>query len=282
MGKLTGKIALITGGSEGIGFSTAQEFINEGAFVFITGRRKPQLEQAVAKLGASSFGIQADAGKLPELDRTYAEIKRIKGKLDIVFANAGIYGEMPHDKVTEEFYDACVDINAKGVYFTIQKALPLMDKNGSIILNGSVVGSRGFPGMSIYAATKATVRSFARTFTAELKGTGPRVNVLSPRPILTPGSAALFGEAKRGRSSLPAWFHLAVSAIPGRSAESPCSLRRRTRVTWQARSYSWTVVLELFNFYGALSEHDGERFAKPLYGQKLYRGFESPPLRQNF
>lgn len=193
MGKLTGKIALITGGSEGIGFSTAQEFINEGAFVFITGRRKPQLEQAVAKLGASSFGIQADAGKLPELDRTYAEIKRIKGKLDIVFANAGIYGEMPHDKVTEEFYDACVDINAKGVYFTIQKALPLMDKNGSIILNGSVVGSRGFPGMSIYAATKATVRSFARTFTAELKGTGPRVNVLSPGPILTPGSAALFG-----------------------------------------------------------------------------------------
>jgi NAD(P)-dependent dehydrogenase (short-subunit alcohol dehydrogenase family) len=193
MGKLTGKIALITGGSEGIGFGTAQEFINEGAFVFITGRRKPQLEEAVTRLGENSFGIQADAGKLPELDRMYAEIKRVKGKLDIVFANAGIYDQSPHDEVTEEFYDACVDINAKGVYFTIQKALPLMDKNGSIILNGSVVGSSGFPGMSVYASTKATVRSFARTFTAELKGTGPRVNVLSPGPILTPGSTALFG-----------------------------------------------------------------------------------------
>ena len=192
MGKLTGKIALLTGGSEGMGFSTAQEFINEGAFVFITGRRKPQLEEAVTKLGENSFGIQADAGKLPELDRMYAEIKRLKGKLDIVFANAGIYEQRPHDKVTEEFYDACVDINAKGVYFTIQKALPLMDKNGSIILNGSVVGSSGFPGMSVYAATKAAVRSFARTFTAELKGTGPRVNVLSPGPILTAGSAAMF------------------------------------------------------------------------------------------
>lgn len=193
MGKLTGKIALITGGSEGIGFSAAQEFINEGAFVFITGRRKPQLEKAITKLGENSFGIQADAGKLPELDRMYAEIKRMKGKLDIVFANAGIYEQMPYDKVTEEFYDACVDINAKGVYFTIQKALPLMDKNGSIILNGSVVGSSGFPGMSVYGATKAAVRSFARTFTAELKGIGPRVNVLSPGPILTAGSAAMLG-----------------------------------------------------------------------------------------
>jgi len=193
MGKLTGKIALVTGGSEGIGFSTAQEFINEGAFVFITGRRKQQLDQAVSKLGENSFGIQADAGKLADLDRVYAAIKEKKGKLDIVFANAGIYDQVPYDKVTEEFYDACVNINAKGVYFTIQKALPLMDKNGSIILNGSVVGSSGFPGMSVYASTKATVRSFARTFTAELKGTGPRVNVLSPGPILTEGSAAMFG-----------------------------------------------------------------------------------------
>ncbi len=193
MGKLTGKIALITGGSEGIGFSTAQEFINEGAFVFITGRRKQQLEQAVSKLGKSSFGIQADAGKLADLDRMYAEVKESKGKLDVVFANAGIYGQVPHDQVTEEFYDTCVDINTKGVYFTIQKALPLMDKSGSIILNGSVVGSTGFPGSTVYAATKAAVRSFARTFTAELKGTGPRVNVLSPGPILTEGSAAMFG-----------------------------------------------------------------------------------------
>ena len=189
MGKLTGKIALITGGSEGMGFTTAEEFLKEGAFVFITGRRKQQLEEAVAKLGENAAGIQADAGKLADLDRMYAEIKSKKGKLDVVFANAGIYEQMPQDKVTEAFYDACADINAKGVYFTIQKALPLMDKNGSIILNGSFIGSAGFPGMSVYGATKAAVRSFARTFTAELRGSGPRVNVLSPGPILTAGNA---------------------------------------------------------------------------------------------
>ena len=193
MGKLTGKIALITGGSEGIGLGTAEVFIREGAFVFITGRRKPQLDEAVTKLGEQAVGIQADAGKLGDLERMYAEIKEKKGRLDVVFANAGIYEQMPHDKVTEEFYDACVDINVKGVYFTIQKALPLMDKDGSIILNGSFIGSAGFPGMSVYGATKAALRSFARTFTAELKGTGPRVNVLSPGPILTHGNAAQMG-----------------------------------------------------------------------------------------
>ena len=190
MGKLTGKIALITGGSEGMGFGTAQVFLQEGAFVFITGRRQAELDKAVAKLGENAVGIQADAGKLVDLDRMYAEIKQTKGKLDVLFANAGIYQQMPHDKVTEEFYDACFDINAKGVYFSVQKALPLMDKSGSIILNGSFIGSAGFPGMSVYGATKAALRSFARTFTAELKGNGPRVNVLSPGPIHTAGNAA--------------------------------------------------------------------------------------------
>lgn len=189
MGKLDGKIALVTGASEGMGFATAQEFINEGAFVFITGRRKPQLDQAVQTLGEHAAGIQADAGKLADLDKMYAEIKAKKGKLDVVFANAGIYEQKPYDQVTEEFYDQCVDINIKGVYFTIQKALALMDKSGSIILNGSFIGSSGFPGMSVYGATKAAVRSFARTLTAELKG-GPRVNVISPGPIHTPGNAA--------------------------------------------------------------------------------------------
>ena len=120
----------------------------------------------------------------------YAEVKETKGKLDAVFANAGIYEQMPYDKVTEEFYDTCADINVKGVYFTIQKAIPLMDKNGSIILNGSFIGSAGYAGMSVYGATKAAVRSFARTFTAELRGSGPRVNVISPGPIHTAGNAA--------------------------------------------------------------------------------------------
>ena len=193
MGKLDGKIALITGGSEGMGFDTAQVFIKEGAFVFITGRRKPQLDAAVARLGECAAGIQADAGKLDDLDRMFAEIKASKGKLDVVFANAGIYQQMPYDQVTEEFYDTCVDINAKGVFFTIQKAVPLMDQHGSIILNGSFIGSSGIPGMAVYGASKGAVRRFARTFTAELKGTGPRVTVISPGPIDTHGNASTLG-----------------------------------------------------------------------------------------
>ncbi len=199
MGKLDGKIALITGASEGMGFDTAKEFLREGAFVFITGRRKPQLDKAVEELGEGAAAIQADAGKLDDLDRMYAEIKQKKGKLDVVFANAGIYEQMPYDKVTEDFYDKCVDINTKGVFFTIQKAIPLMDKNGSIILNGSFIGSSGFPGMSVYGATKAAIRSFARTFTAELKGVGPRVNVISPGPIDTAGNASTMGSNQQVR-----------------------------------------------------------------------------------
>ena len=199
MGKLDGKIALVTGGSEGMGFDTAKEFLCEGAFVFITGRRRAELDKAVAALGESAAAIQADAGKLDDLDRMYAEIKAKKGKLDIVFANAGIYEQMPYDKVTEDFYDKCVDINAKGVFFTIQKAVPLMDKSGSIILNGSFIGSSGFPGMAVYGATKAAVRSFARSFTAELKGIGPRVNVISPGPIDTAGNASTLGAIKEVR-----------------------------------------------------------------------------------
>ncbi len=199
MGKLDGKIALITGGSEGMGFDTAKEFLREGAFVFITGRRKPELDKAAKELGQGAAAIQADAGKLEDLDRMYAEIQEKKGKLDVVFANAGIYEQMPYDKVTEDFYDRCADINAKGVFFTIQKAIPLMDKNGSIILNGSFIGSSGFPGMAVYGATKAAIRSFARTFTAELKGVGPRVNVISPGPIDTAGNASTLGSIKEVR-----------------------------------------------------------------------------------
>jgi NAD(P)-dependent dehydrogenase (short-subunit alcohol dehydrogenase family) len=199
MGKLDGKIALITGGSGGMGFDTAKEFLREGAFVFITGRRRPELDRAVKELGEGATGVQADAGNLDDLDRMYSEIKERKGKLDVLFANAGVYEQMPWDKVTEEFYDHCANINAKGVFFTIQKALPLMSSTGSIILNGSFIGSAGFPGMAVYGATKAAVRSFARTFTAELKGTGPRINVLSPGPIDTAGNASTLGSVKEVR-----------------------------------------------------------------------------------
>ena len=187
MGKLDGKIALITGATEGMGFATAQQFIKEGAFVFVTGRRKEEIEKAVQKLGDSAYGINADAGSLVDIDRMYAEIMQVKGKLDVVFANAGIYKQVPWNQITEEEFDKTFAINAKGVFFTIQKAIPLMDKMGSIILNGSFIGSAGTPGMSVYGATKAAVRSFARTFTTELHGDGPRINVISPGPIDTEG-----------------------------------------------------------------------------------------------
>ncbi len=187
MSKLEGKIALVTGATEGMGFSTAQEFIREGAFVFITGRRREEINKAVQKLGKKAYGINADAGSISDIDRMYSEIKREKGKLDILFANAGIYKQVPWNQITEEEFDRTVAVNQKGVFFCIQKAIPLMDQNGSIILSGSFIGSSGIPGMSVYGATKAAVRSFARTFTVELKGAGPRVNVISPGPIDTEG-----------------------------------------------------------------------------------------------
>ena len=194
MGKLAGKIALITGGSEGIGFATAQEFIREGAFVFITGRRKEVLDAAVATLGPNSTGLQSNAENLNDLDRLYAEIKAKKGKLDVLFVNAGIYaGGVPLGQITEEHFDSIFGVNVKGLVFTVQKALPLMGKGGSIILNGSVVAVKGFPALSVYSATKAAVRNFARGWTTDLKGTGIRVNVVSPGPIDTPGTRALGG-----------------------------------------------------------------------------------------
>jgi NAD(P)-dependent dehydrogenase (short-subunit alcohol dehydrogenase family) len=193
MGKLTGKIALVTGGSEGIGFATAQEFIKEGAFVFITGRRQAQLDEAVKALGDQAVAIQADAAKLEDLDRLYAEIKQKKGKLDVLFANAGIFSGIKLGEITEEHYDSIFGINVKGLLFTVQKALPLMSKGGSIILNGSVVALKGFANLSVYSATKAAVRSFARTWTSDLKELGIRVNVVSPGPIHTPGAMTMVG-----------------------------------------------------------------------------------------
>ena len=187
MGKLDGKVALITGGAEGMGFATAQEFIKEGAFVFITGRRQPEIDKAMASLGDNTAGITADAGSVADIERMYAEVMSSKGALDIVFANAGVYRVVPWDQMTEEEFDRIFTINARGVFFIVQKAIPLMKPEGSIILNGSFIGSAGIPGMVTYGATKAAVRSFARTFTVELAGKGPRINVISPGPIDTEG-----------------------------------------------------------------------------------------------
>jgi NAD(P)-dependent dehydrogenase (short-subunit alcohol dehydrogenase family) len=183
--KLEGKIALITGGSTGIGLATAKQFVEEGAFVYITGRRARELDAAATSIGSNVTAIQGDVSKLADLDRIYAQIGREKGRVDIVFANAGLGDLMPFGSITEEHFDFVFGINVKGLLFTAQKALPLMPNGGTILLTGSIVGIKGFPSFSVYSATKAAVRSFARTWTADLKDRGIRVNVVSPGPIDT-------------------------------------------------------------------------------------------------
>jgi NAD(P)-dependent dehydrogenase (short-subunit alcohol dehydrogenase family) len=184
--KLDGKVALITGGSAGIGLATAKEFVGEGAYVYITGRGKLELDAAVASIGSNIAAIQADVAKLSDLDRVYARIAEDKGRVDIVFANAGLGDLVPLGSITEEHYDTTFNINVKGLVFTVQKALPLMPDGGAIVLNASIVSIKGFPAFSVYSATKAAVRSFARSWTTDLKDRGIRVNAVSPGPIDTP------------------------------------------------------------------------------------------------
>ena len=186
MGKLEGKIALITGGDSGIGLATAKQFVNEGAYVFITGRRDPELAAAAKEIGSNVTGVQGDVSKLGDLDRLFAQIQREKGTLDSVFANAGVTPVAPLGNITEEHYDSLFTINVKGLLFTVQKALPLMPDGASIILNASIVASKGLPEWSVYSATKAAVRSFARTWTTDLKDRRIRVNAVSPGFIDTP------------------------------------------------------------------------------------------------
>jgi NAD(P)-dependent dehydrogenase (short-subunit alcohol dehydrogenase family) len=202
MGRLEGKIALITGGNSGIGLATAKQFVNEGAYVFITGRREPELAAAVKGIGRNVTGVRGDVSKLGDLDRLFAQIKREKGKLDIVFANAGFAKYAPFGTITEEFYDAIFNINVKGLLFTVQKALPLLPDGASIILNASIVASKGLPANSVYSATKAAVRSFARTWTTDLKERRIRVNAVSPGATDTPGLNDLLTSTEAGRQRL--------------------------------------------------------------------------------
>ena len=203
-GKLEGKIALITGGTSGIGLATAKRFVNEGAFVFITGRREKELGDATKEIGRNVTAVQGDASKLDDLDQLFAQIRKEKGRLDIVFANAGAARFAPIDAITEEFFDSIFGINVKGLLFTVQKALPLLPNGSSIILNASIVASKGFPAHSVYSATKAAVRSFARTWTADLKERRIRVNAVSPGPIATPGLDDLFASHEVGQQRLKA------------------------------------------------------------------------------
>ena len=202
MNKLEGKIALITGGNSGIGLATAKQFVNEGAYVFITGRRDPELAVAVKEIGRNVTGVQGDVSNLGDLDRLFAQIKREKGKLDIVFANAGMAKYAALGKITEELYDLTFDINVKGLLFTVQKALPLLPDGASIILNASIVASKGLSSNSVYSATKAAVRSFARTWTTDLKARRIRVNAVSPGSTDPPGLSDLLASGEAGQERL--------------------------------------------------------------------------------
>ncbi|NWO06470.1 MAG: SDR family oxidoreductase [Alteromonadaceae bacterium] len=185
MSRLHGKIALITGGASGIGLASAQRLIEEGAFVFITGRRQDVLDNAAEALGSNARAVQADVTKPEDLDCVFETIQKEKGHLDVLVANAGVGEFASLGQITEEHYDYIFDINVKGTLFTVQKALPLMKNGGSIILTGSTVGSMGTPAMSIYSASKAAVRNLVRSWAYDLRGTGIRVNVMSPGPTKT-------------------------------------------------------------------------------------------------
>ena len=241
MGKLEGKVALITGGSSGIGLATAQEVVSEGAYVFITGRRERELAVAVKEIGSNISGIRADVSNSGDLDRLFSQIKNDKGKLDIVFANAGSAKYAPLGQITEELYDSIFDINVKGVLFTVQKALPLIPEGGSIILNASIVGSKGLPANSVYSATKAAVRSFARTWTTDLKDRHIRVNAVSPGSTDTPGLNELLGSSEVGQQRL----NMISNAVPLGRLAKPKEIARAV-VFLASNDSSYVTGTELF------------------------------------
>lgn len=186
MARFKDKVVVVTGGSDGIGLATAGAFAAEGAHVYVTGRRQDRLDEAVKEIGGRTVGVQGDVGNLADLDRLYERIAHDHGRVDVVFANAGISETVPFGEVDEAHFDRVFGANVKGLLFSVQKALPLMKPGSSVILNGSGVGSKGFAGLSVYSATKAAVRSFARTWTSDLKSRGIRVNVVSPGMVDTP------------------------------------------------------------------------------------------------
>jgi NAD(P)-dependent dehydrogenase (short-subunit alcohol dehydrogenase family) len=209
----------VTGGTSGIGLATAKQFVTEGAYVFITGRRDAELAAAVKEIGTNVSAVQGDVANSADLDRLFAQITREKNRLDIVFANAGIAKYAPLGQITEELYDSIFDINVKGLLFTVQKALPLMPDGASIILNASIVASKGLASNSVYSATKAAVRSFARTWTTDLKARRIRVNAVSPGSTDTPGLTELLSSSETGQQRLK----MISSTVPlgrlGRPAE---------------------------------------------------------------
>ena len=201
-GKLEGKVAVVTGGNSGIGLATAKRFVAEGAYVFITGRRQPELDAAVKEIGKNVVGVQGDVANLKDLDKLYDAVKAKTGRIDILFANAGVAELAPLAEVTEEHFDRMFNINVKGLFFTVQKALPLLRDGASIILNASIVASKGNPASSVYSSTKAAVRSLARTWTMDLKERKIRVNAISPGPIRTPAYDRIAQSGPQGKQML--------------------------------------------------------------------------------
>lgn len=194
MGKFDGKVAVVTGGTSGIGLASAQQFVQEGAYVFITGRRQRELDEAVKQIGKNVTGVRGDISKSEDLDILFETVKREKGHLDILFANAGLGSFLPLGEITEAQYYKTFDVNVKGTIFTVQKALALFpNKRGSIILTGSTAGSTGIPAFSIYGASKAAIRQLVRSWILDMKGTEIRINILSPGTIVTPAYDELFG-----------------------------------------------------------------------------------------
>jgi NAD(P)-dependent dehydrogenase (short-subunit alcohol dehydrogenase family) len=185
--RLEGKVAVITGGNSGIGLATARRFVSEGAYVYITGRRESELDAAVRQIGKNVTAVQGDVSNLADLDRLYATVKQQHGRIDIVFANAGIVEFGPLGEISEASFDKTFDVNVKGLLFTVQKALPLLQDGGSIILNASNSTTKVVPAFSVYCATNAAIRSFARSWTLDLKARNIRVNAISPGPTNTPG-----------------------------------------------------------------------------------------------
>jgi NAD(P)-dependent dehydrogenase (short-subunit alcohol dehydrogenase family) len=241
MGKLDGKIALVTGANSGIGLATAKRFVNEGAYVFITGRREAELAAAAREIGKNVAGVPGDVSNLGDLDRLFTRIKQDKGRLDVLFANAGVATLAPFGTITEEFYESIFSVNVKGLLFTVQKALPLMPDGASIILNASIVGSKGLPANSVYSATKAAVRSFARTWTTDLKSRRIRVNAISPGSIDTPGLSQLLGTSEAGQQRLK----MISSSIPLGRLGTPDEIAKAV-VFLASEDSSYITGIELF------------------------------------
>jgi NAD(P)-dependent dehydrogenase (short-subunit alcohol dehydrogenase family) len=242
MGKLEGKVAVITGGNSGIGLATAQRFATEGAYIFITGRRQSELDAAVKLIGKNSTtGVQGDVSNLADLDRLYATVKEQKGHIDILFANAGVGELVPLGAITEAHFDKTFRINVKGLLFTVQKALPLFQDGGSIILNASIAASKGVEASSVYNATKAAIRSFARTWTVELKHRKIRVNAISPGPIDTPG----FNGLAQSEEQIEQFKTSIVSTVPMGRMGSPDEVAKAASFLASDDS-SYVTGIELF------------------------------------